>query len=147
MLQATFTDLTCTEATPTCGSTCEKPLPCGRHTCTERCHQGDCSSTCRAVTLKSCHCGKLQKSMPCHEPLRCASLSRLSFQLASLLTSNTNKLGRDTFFMNSLVTLPLSKPQRTLSPYMCCRIPFIVQSLAGVIMQPRRASASPSSSN
>ncbi|KAK9827063.1 hypothetical protein WJX74_005265 [Apatococcus lobatus] len=69
--KAEFTDLACTEATPTCGSTCDKPLPCGHHTCMERCHHGDCTSTCRAVTLKSCHCGKLQKSMPCHEPLRC----------------------------------------------------------------------------
>ena len=72
-VQAEFTDLACTEATPTCGSTCEKLLPCGHHHCAERCHHGPCTATCRAITLKSCHCGKLQKQMPCHEPLRCVS--------------------------------------------------------------------------
>lgn len=34
--------LPCTEDTPTCGSTCEKVLECGMHTCNYRCHKDKC---------------------------------------------------------------------------------------------------------
>lgn len=60
--QATYPELTCTEKAPTCGGTCGKVLPCGRHTCQERCHPGECAS-CRAVVAKTCRCGKMTKEV------------------------------------------------------------------------------------
>ncbi|EIE25322.1 hypothetical protein COCSUDRAFT_65191 [Coccomyxa subellipsoidea C-169] len=64
-------NLPCDEAAPPCGATCGKLLSCGRHHCADRCHPGECSSTCRAISEKSCACGKMQKLVPCAEPFRC----------------------------------------------------------------------------
>ena len=38
----------CTEEVGTCGDTCDRPLTCGIHTCSMRCHHGNCE-TCRQV--------------------------------------------------------------------------------------------------
>lgn len=37
-------NLPCTEDVPTCGDTCGKLLDCGIHTCSQRCHTGNCGS-------------------------------------------------------------------------------------------------------
>ncbi|KAK9820436.1 hypothetical protein WJX72_010343 [[Myrmecia] bisecta] len=66
-----YTNLRCDEEAPTCGSTCDQLLPCGEHRCAERCHTGPCSATCRAITIKSCACGRTQKQAPCFENFRC----------------------------------------------------------------------------
>ena len=86
--------LPCTEEVSPCGDTCERPLSCGQHTCSMRCHRGSCE-TCRQVTHththtwlphthpppslppqvveKSCRCGKHRKLMPCHKEYLCES--------------------------------------------------------------------------
>ncbi|KAK9842016.1 hypothetical protein WJX81_004295 [Elliptochloris bilobata] len=66
-----YHNLACDEATPPCGATCDRLLACGRHRCTERCHAGACAATCREVVRKSCACGRMQRDVPCSEPLRC----------------------------------------------------------------------------
>lgn len=66
-----YKDLACDAIAPTCGSTCEKLLPCLLHRCQERCHTGDCKTICRIVTLKVCRCGSLRKEVPCHQELQC----------------------------------------------------------------------------
>lgn len=53
----------CDVAVPTCGSTCEKVLPCKIHCCSERCHYGSCNGTCRIVLTKFCRCGGLRKEV------------------------------------------------------------------------------------
>ncbi|MEW5303405.1 MAG: hypothetical protein WDW38_001729 [Sanguina aurantia] len=69
--KATYSQLSCTETAPPCGETCGRLLPCGIHTCTERCHTGDCSKNCRDTVARSCRCGKMQKAVRCGEELRC----------------------------------------------------------------------------
>lgn len=44
-----FDNLFCTDATPSCGDTCNKQLPCG-HRCLQRCHPGECA-ICRIHTV------------------------------------------------------------------------------------------------
>ncbi|KAH7421741.1 hypothetical protein KP509_13G073500 [Ceratopteris richardii] len=66
-----YKELPCDSIAPTCGSTCEKPLPCSLHRCQERCHIGECKTVCRIVTLKVCRCGSLRKEVPCHQDLQC----------------------------------------------------------------------------
>lgn len=61
----------CDVVIPTCGSTCEKVLPCEIHRCSERCHYGPCKEVCRVVLTKSCRCGSLKKEVPCHQELQC----------------------------------------------------------------------------
>jgi hypothetical protein len=36
--------LPCTDDVTPCGDTCGRLLSCGRHKCTQRCHQGACGS-------------------------------------------------------------------------------------------------------
>uniref|UniRef100_A0A4W3I8K5 Nuclear transcription factor, X-box binding like 1 n=1 Tax=Callorhinchus milii TaxID=7868 RepID=A0A4W3I8K5_CALMI len=62
--------LPCTEDIPTCGDTCDKPLECGLHRCSMRCHRGTCE-TCRQDVEKQCRCGKHTKCMPCHKQYLC----------------------------------------------------------------------------
>jgi hypothetical protein len=73
--QVTHEGLPCDVEAPTCGATCGKLLPCGQHHCAERCHIGECPSTCRAVVEKSCACGRMQKTLPCSDALRWVLLS------------------------------------------------------------------------
>eukprot|EP00803_Ostreobium_quekettii_P005135 evm.model.scf_243.8 EVM.evm.TU.scf_243.8 scf_243:37566-42694(-) len=47
-----FPELTCMDAAPSCGDTCGRWLPCGRHRCTDRCHPGDCAQACRQRVTK-----------------------------------------------------------------------------------------------
>ncbi|XP_004308935.1 PREDICTED: NF-X1-type zinc finger protein NFXL2 isoform X2 [Fragaria vesca subsp. vesca] len=63
--------LSCKDAVPLCGATCDKMLSCGYHRCPERCHRGQCLETCRSVVTKWCRCGSLKKEVPCHQDLTC----------------------------------------------------------------------------
>jgi hypothetical protein len=52
-----------------CKQVCGKLLGCGRHTCQDICHSGDCSP-CIQVYEQSCFCGKVHKTKlcePCNE--------------------------------------------------------------------------------
>uniref|UniRef100_A0A3Q2Y5T7 Nuclear transcription factor, X-box binding like 1 n=1 Tax=Hippocampus comes TaxID=109280 RepID=A0A3Q2Y5T7_HIPCM len=64
--------LPCTEEVSLCGDTCERPLSCGKHTCSMRCHRGNCD-TCRQEVEKECRCGKYRKLMACHKEYLCES--------------------------------------------------------------------------
>lgn len=66
-----YKEMACDAIAPTCGSTCEKLLPCSLHRCQERCHAGNCKGVCRVVTLKICRCRSLRKEVPCHQDLQC----------------------------------------------------------------------------
>ncbi|KAF5842537.1 hypothetical protein DUNSADRAFT_6781 [Dunaliella salina] len=68
--KAVYPELKCTEKAPTCGATCGKLLPCGLHTCHDRCHHGECSS-CRALVSKPCRCGKMMREVLCGAELLC----------------------------------------------------------------------------
>lgn len=49
-----------TAARPAAGG---KLLSCGVHVCHERCHTGPCPQTCRETVVRSCECGKTQRTM------------------------------------------------------------------------------------
>ncbi|XP_020629848.1 NF-X1-type zinc finger protein NFXL1-like [Orbicella faveolata] len=66
----TTLSLPCTEDVPTCGGTCDKPLACGRHKCTQQCHTGSCG-VCRQVVTKTCRCGKREKNVLCSQGFLC----------------------------------------------------------------------------
>nr|XP_043877062.1 NF-X1-type zinc finger protein NFXL1 isoform X1 [Solea senegalensis]XP_043877063.1 NF-X1-type zinc finger protein NFXL1 isoform X1 [Solea senegalensis]XP_043877064.1 NF-X1-type zinc finger protein NFXL1 isoform X1 [Solea senegalensis]XP_043877065.1 NF-X1-type zinc finger protein NFXL1 isoform X1 [Solea senegalensis] len=68
----TKSSLPCTEEVLLCGDTCDRPLSCGKHTCSMRCHRGSCE-TCRQEVEKECRCGKYRKMMPCHKEYLCDS--------------------------------------------------------------------------
>ncbi|XP_077355994.1 NF-X1-type zinc finger protein NFXL1 [Festucalex cinctus] len=68
----TKSSLPCTEEVSPCGDTCERPLSCGKHTCSMRCHRGNCD-TCRQEVEKECRCGKYRKLMACHKEYLCES--------------------------------------------------------------------------
>eukprot|EP01135_Chromosphaera_perkinsii_P003478 Nk52_evm4s245 gene=Nk52_evmTU4s245 len=60
----------CLDVVPCCGDTCGKTLPCGIHTCVERCHTGTCSSKCRYMVSRKCRCGSVTRKMQCYESKR-----------------------------------------------------------------------------
>ncbi|XP_067613694.1 NF-X1-type zinc finger protein NFXL1 [Eurosta solidaginis] len=62
--------LPCTEAIEPCGDTCQKLLTCGLHTCTQRCHRGECN-LCIIITKKKCRCGMHEKELPCWKSFTC----------------------------------------------------------------------------
>nr|XP_057924345.1 NF-X1-type zinc finger protein NFXL1 [Doryrhamphus excisus]XP_057924346.1 NF-X1-type zinc finger protein NFXL1 [Doryrhamphus excisus] len=64
--------LPCTEEVSLCGDTCDRLLTCGKHTCTMRCHRGNCD-TCRQEVEKECRCGKYRKLLACHKEYVCDS--------------------------------------------------------------------------
>eukprot|EP00897_Mesotaenium_endlicherianum_P009425 jgi/Mesen1/8510/ME000480S07858 len=70
-----YATLACDRPAPTCGSTCEKLLGCGKHRCPERCHAGPCVDVCRVVVKKGCRCGGTRKEV------QLPPWSRLRFQL------------------------------------------------------------------
>jgi len=70
LLFHTALSLPCTEDVPTCGGTCDKPLACGRHKCTQQCHTGSCG-VCRQVVTKTCRCGKREKNVLCSQGFLC----------------------------------------------------------------------------
>ncbi|KAG2003340.1 shuttle craft protein [Coprinopsis cinerea AmutBmut pab1-1] len=49
-----------------CGQICDRPLNCGKHACTSKCHDGDCAA-CAIVETVKCYCGKHEKEMLCGE--------------------------------------------------------------------------------
>ncbi|KAM6949219.1 NF-X1-type zinc finger protein NFXL1 [Aplochiton taeniatus] len=62
--------LPCTEDVAPCGDSCERPLDCGLHLCSMRCHRGSCE-TCRQEVEKQCRCGKYSRRLPCHKEYLC----------------------------------------------------------------------------
>ena len=72
MLSLTAVSLPCTEDVPTCGGTCDKPLACGRHKCTQQCHTGSCG-ICRQFVTKTCRCSKREKDVLCSQEFLCES--------------------------------------------------------------------------
>lgn len=51
----------CSERPLRCGRVCGQLLPCGRHRCTQTCHQpGECSA-CPNEGPRTCPCGKVSK--------------------------------------------------------------------------------------
>ncbi|XP_073252696.1 NF-X1-type zinc finger protein NFXL1-like [Porites lutea] len=66
----TSVSLPCTEDVPTCGGTCDKPLACSRHKCTQQCHTGSCG-ICRQLVTKTCRCGKREKDVICSQEFLC----------------------------------------------------------------------------
>ena len=47
-----------------CGSTCDKLLPCGMHRCDRQCHSGECGE-CTKVRQKMCYCGHESREENC----------------------------------------------------------------------------------
>ncbi|XP_034562203.1 transcriptional repressor NF-X1 [Notolabrus celidotus] len=58
----------CSDAIPSCGKTCNKPLPCGSsdtvHLCEKLCHEGSCGP-CSLTSTVRCRCGSKMKEVPC----------------------------------------------------------------------------------
>ncbi|XP_043100969.1 transcriptional repressor NF-X1 [Puntigrus tetrazona] len=59
---------TCTDPIPSCGKTCNKPLPCGDgdsvHLCEKLCHEDSCGPCSLNSSIK-CRCGGNSKEIPC----------------------------------------------------------------------------------
>lgn len=56
------------EAEHICTRTCDRPLKCGKHNCSQLCHSGACSTCPEAIFEEiSCHCGRtiLHPPQPC----------------------------------------------------------------------------------
>ncbi|CAG8536648.1 2181_t:CDS:10 [Acaulospora colombiana] len=49
-----------------CGAACNKLLGCGKHYCTQECHDGECSN-CDIVELQKCYCGQSECEIKCGE--------------------------------------------------------------------------------
>ncbi|XP_056156091.1 NF-X1-type zinc finger protein NFXL1 isoform X1 [Lampris incognitus] len=60
----------CTEEVLTCGDTCDRQLACGIHTCSMRCHRGNCE-ICRQEVEKACRCARYRRMLPCHKEYLC----------------------------------------------------------------------------
>jgi len=58
--------LTCTDAAPKCGATCDKARPCG-HACAQACHEGGCGP-CPVPVEATCKCGKSRVRRKCGDP-------------------------------------------------------------------------------
>ncbi|XP_038829249.1 transcriptional repressor NF-X1-like isoform X2 [Salvelinus namaycush] len=58
----------CSDPIPSCGKTCNKPLPCGSnetiHICEKLCHEGCCGPCSLTSTIK-CRCGSKINDVPC----------------------------------------------------------------------------------
>ncbi|XP_014862688.1 PREDICTED: transcriptional repressor NF-X1-like [Poecilia mexicana] len=58
----------CSDPIPSCGKTCNKPLPCGSndtiHLCQNLCHEGSCGPCTLTSTIR-CRCGAKTKEVPC----------------------------------------------------------------------------------
>lgn len=58
----------CTDPIPSCGKTCNKPLPCGDadsvHLCEKLCHEDSCGP-CSLTSSIKCRCGSNTKEVPC----------------------------------------------------------------------------------
>ncbi|XP_038153849.1 transcriptional repressor NF-X1 [Cyprinodon tularosa] len=60
----------CSDPIPSCGKTCNKPLPCGSndtiHLCQNLCHEGSCGPCSLTSTIR-CRCGSKTKEVPCED--------------------------------------------------------------------------------
>uniref|UniRef100_A0A1A8NL37 Transcriptional repressor NF-X1 n=2 Tax=Nothobranchius pienaari TaxID=704102 RepID=A0A1A8NL37_9TELE len=60
----------CSDPVPSCGKTCNKPLPCGSnetiHLCQNLCHEGACGPCSLTSTIR-CRCGSKTKEAPCEK--------------------------------------------------------------------------------
>ncbi|KAF7213482.1 transcript variant X2 [Nothobranchius furzeri] len=60
----------CSDPIPSCGKTCNKPLPCGSnetiHLCQNLCHEGACGPCSLTSTIR-CRCGSKTKEAPCEK--------------------------------------------------------------------------------
>ncbi|XP_041824274.1 transcriptional repressor NF-X1 [Melanotaenia boesemani] len=60
----------CSDPIPSCGKTCNKPLPCGSsdtiHLCENLCHEGSCGP-CSLTSMIRCRCSSNTKEVPCAE--------------------------------------------------------------------------------
>ncbi|XP_029002432.1 transcriptional repressor NF-X1 [Betta splendens] len=58
----------CSDPIPSCGKTCNKPMPCGSndtiHLCEKLCHEGVCGPCSLTSTIR-CRCGSKTKDVPC----------------------------------------------------------------------------------
>jgi transcriptional repressor NF-X1 len=54
----------CLDAIPTCDNQCKKKLPCGIHSCSKKCHLGDCGHCVELIGM-SCRCGSTSSKIPC----------------------------------------------------------------------------------
>lgn len=62
--------VTCPEEVAPCGDTCAKPLNCGIHSCTHKCHKDACPP-CLIVITKHCRCRASQKETACSRDVTC----------------------------------------------------------------------------
>ncbi|URD85055.1 hypothetical protein MUK42_28528 [Musa troglodytarum] len=56
----------CAQKLFSCNKPCPKPLPCQKHRCPERCHEGPCPP-CQVREVYSCACGKTKEERECSE--------------------------------------------------------------------------------
>ncbi|KAJ4394608.1 FKBP12-associated protein [Gnomoniopsis smithogilvyi] len=49
-----------------CNEVCADLLPCGDHTCPQKCHPGICGA-CEVLVPSTCYCGKEHKEIPCDQ--------------------------------------------------------------------------------
>lgn len=49
-----------------CNEVCGDLLPCGEHSCPQKCHPGICGA-CEVLVPSTCYCGKEQKEIPCEQ--------------------------------------------------------------------------------
>ena len=57
-------EVACQDLPFQCGQVCGRQLDCGRHTCQEVCHKGDCG-LCPLQGPRSCPCGKVSIKYTC----------------------------------------------------------------------------------
>ena len=57
----------CLAPLPTCQLVCNKPLSCGRHNCTQPCHNGACTATCAQSMDVACRCMRNIITISCNE--------------------------------------------------------------------------------
>ncbi|XP_046470529.1 NF-X1-type zinc finger protein NFXL1 isoform X1 [Neodiprion pinetum] len=61
-----------------CGAVCSRNLKCGKHTCREMCHSGECPP-CPEKVSATCHCGNKTELRPCFDTVwRCDKPCRKS---------------------------------------------------------------------
>jgi hypothetical protein len=97
--QVSYKGLSCEEEAPACGGTCGKLLLCRQHHCVDRCHTGPCPAVCRALTVRSCSCGRVSKEAPCcevcHSPTLRAENTSYVFHYSQSVRSQAHKNRED----------------------------------------------------
>lgn len=58
----------CSSKEWSCGQPCGKPLKCGKHSCSDVCHAGECSA-CPKKSIQKCLCKSQQKLRDCATPV------------------------------------------------------------------------------